>query len=89
MYLATCSRKVQARTANGEKIAELLRFASTHDDDAIQNVSLKDYVERMQEGQDAIYYVVADNHANNSCYIEVFRKKASKSCCFPIVSTTG
>ena len=63
--------------ANREKIAELLRFASTHDDDAIQNVSLKDYVERMQEGQDAIYYVVADNHvtAKNSPHIEVFRKK--------------
>ncbi|MEL0153070.1 MAG: molecular chaperone HtpG, partial [Halieaceae bacterium] len=63
--------------ANREKISELLRFASTHDDDATQNVSLKDYVERMQEGQDAIYYVVADNHvtAKNSPHIEVFRKK--------------
>ena len=63
--------------ANREKIAELLRFASTHEDDAIQNVSLKDYVERMQEGQDAFYYVVADNHvtAKNSPHIEVFRKK--------------
>lgn len=63
--------------ANREKIAELLRFASTHADEATQNVSLKDYVERMQEGQDAIYYVVADNHvtAKNSPHIEVFRKK--------------
>ena len=63
--------------ANREKISELLRFASTHDDDATQNVSLKDYVERMQDGQDAIYYVVADNHvtAKNSPHIEVFRKK--------------
>lgn len=63
--------------ANREKIAELLRFASTHADDATQNVSLKDYVERMQEGQDSIYYVVADNHvtAKNSPHIEVFRKK--------------
>ncbi len=63
--------------ANREKIAELLRFASTHADEARQNVSLKDYVERMQEGQDAIYYVVADNHvtAKNSPHIEVFRKK--------------
>lgn len=63
--------------ANREKIAELLRFASTHADDATQNVSLKGYVERMQEGQDAIYYVVADNHvtAKNSPHIEVFRKK--------------
>ena len=63
--------------ANREKIGELLRFASTHADDAIQNVSLKDYTERMQEEQDAIYYVVADNHvtAKNSPHIEVFRKK--------------
>ena len=63
--------------ANREKISELLRFASTHNDDATQNVSLKDYAERMQEGQDAIYYVVADNHvtAKNSPHIEVFRKK--------------
>jgi len=63
--------------ANREKIAELLRFASTHADEATQNVSLKEYVERMQEGQEAIYYVVADNHvtAKNSPHIEVFRKK--------------
>lgn len=63
--------------ANREKIAELLRFASSHSDDATQNVSLKGYVERMIDGQDAIYYVVADNHvtAKNSPHIEVFRKK--------------
>ena len=63
--------------ANREKIAELMRFASTHTDESIQNVSLKQYVERMQDGQDAIYYVVADNHvtAKNSPHIEVFRKK--------------
>ena len=63
--------------ANREKIAELLRFASSHSDDATQKVSLKGYVERMIDGQDAIYYVVADNHvtAKNSPHIEVFRKK--------------
>jgi molecular chaperone HtpG len=63
--------------ANREKIAELMRFASTHTDESVQNVSLKQYVERMQDGQDAIYYVVADNHvtAKNSPHIEVFRKK--------------
>jgi molecular chaperone HtpG len=63
--------------ANREKIAELLRFSSTHDDTDIQNVSLKDYCERMSEGQDSIYYVVAENHitAKNSPHIEVFRKK--------------
>ena len=54
-----------------------MRFASTHTDESTQNVSLKQYVERMQDGQDAIYYVVADNHvtAKNSPHIEVFRKK--------------
>ncbi|MDG1799565.1 MAG: molecular chaperone HtpG, partial [Luminiphilus sp.] len=63
--------------ANREKIAELLRFASTDTDDDTQNVSLTSYVSRMQEGQNAIYYVVADNHvtAKNSPHIEVFRKK--------------
>lgn len=63
--------------ANREKIAELLRFSSTHDDSDIQNVSLTDYCERMPEGQDSIYYVVAENHvtAKNSPHIEVFRKK--------------
>jgi len=63
--------------ANREKIAELLRFSSTHDDSDIQNVSLKDYCERISEGQDSIYYVVAENHvtAKNSPHIEVFRKK--------------
>ena len=63
--------------ANREKIAELLRFASTDSDDDTQNVSLPSYVSRMQEGQNAIYFVVADNHvtAKNSPHIEVFRKK--------------
>ena len=63
--------------ANREKIAALLRFASTNTDESTQNVSLTDYVSRMQEGQDAIYYVAADNHvtAKNSPHIEVFRKK--------------
>ncbi len=63
--------------ANKEKIAKLLRFASTHSDDAVQNVSLEDYVSRMREGQDTIWYVVAENHktAKNSPHLEVFRKK--------------
>ena len=62
---------------NKEKIAKLMRFASTHNDDAAQNVSLEDYVSRMQEGQDKIYYVVADNYqtAKNSPHLEIFRKK--------------
>ena len=63
--------------ANKEKIAKLLRFASTQDDSAEQTNSLSDYIARMQEGQDKIYYVVADNHntAKNSPHLEIFRKK--------------
>lgn len=63
--------------ANKEKIAKLLRFASTQDDSAEQTNSLTDYIARMQEGQDKIYYVVADNHntAKNSPHLEIFRKK--------------
>ncbi|MEE4203830.1 MAG: molecular chaperone HtpG [Halieaceae bacterium] len=63
--------------ANREKIAKLLRFASTHTDSAEQTVSLPDYIERMKEGQDAIYYVVADSHntAKHSPHIEALRKR--------------
>ncbi|MCC5851619.1 MAG: molecular chaperone HtpG, partial [Alkalimonas sp.] len=62
---------------NKEKIAALLRFASTHNDDSVQNVSLSDYLSRMKEGQDEIYYLVADNFAaaKHSPHLEVFRKK--------------
>ena len=49
-------------TANQERIAKLLRFASTHNDSDAQNVSLADYVSRIKEGQDKIYYVTADNY---------------------------
>jgi len=63
--------------ANRDKIAKLFRFATTHTDKPDQNQSLTDYVERMREGQDSIYYVVADNFltAKNSPHLEVFRKK--------------
>jgi len=63
--------------SNNEKIAKLLRFATTHTGDANQNQSLDDYIGRMQEGQDKIYYVAADSHqtAKNSPHLEVFRKK--------------
>ena len=63
--------------ANREKIAKLLRFASTHNDSAEQTVSLDDYISRMKEGQDKIYYVAADSHgaASNSPHLEIFRKK--------------
>jgi molecular chaperone HtpG len=63
--------------ANKEKIAGLLRFASTHNDSEAQTVSLTDYIERMKEGQDKIYYVTADSYqaAKNSPHLEIFRKK--------------
>ncbi len=63
--------------ANKEQVAGLLRFASTNEDNAIQNVSLASYIERMKEGQDKVYYVVADSFeaAKNSPHLEVFRKK--------------
>ncbi len=63
--------------ANKDKVAGLLRFASTHNDDATQNVSLADYIERMKPEQDKIYYLVADNYATakNSPHLEVYRKK--------------
>ena len=63
--------------ANREKVAKLLRFASTHTDGSEQVVSLGEYVERMKEGQDAIYYVVADSHntAKHSPHIEALRKR--------------
>jgi molecular chaperone HtpG len=63
--------------ANKDKIAALLRFASTHADNEIQNVSLKDYVGRMKPEQDEIYYITADSFAaaKHSPHLEIFRKK--------------
>ncbi len=63
--------------ANQERILKLLRFASTHTDSDEQTVSLADYVSRMKEGQDKIYYVTGDtfNAAKNSPHLEIFRKK--------------
>ncbi|MCO1335544.1 molecular chaperone HtpG [Microbulbifer sp. OS29] len=63
--------------SNKEKIAKLLRFASTRADTEKQDQSLEDYVGRMKDGQKAIYYVCADNFATakSSPYLEVFRKK--------------
>jgi len=62
---------------NKDRIAKLLRFASTHNDSDVQNVSLADYVGRMKEGQDKIYYVTAESYAGakNSPHLEIFRKK--------------
>lgn len=63
--------------ANKEKVAKLLRFATTETDKEDQDQSLEDYVSRMDEKQDKIYYVVAENFntAKNSPHLEVFRKK--------------
>jgi len=62
---------------NREKIAGLLRFASTHDASGEQSVSLADYVGRMIEGQDKIYYLTGDSYTQvkDSPHLEVFRKK--------------
>ena len=62
---------------NKERIAKLLRFASTNNDSDVQNVSFGDYVARMKDGQDKIYYVTADSYtaAKNSPHLEIFRKK--------------
>lgn len=62
---------------NKEKVAELLRFASTQNDDDDQNVSLDDYISRMQKDQKEIYYVTADSWkaAATSPHLEIFRKK--------------
>jgi len=61
---------------NSEKIAKLFRFASSTSDGTDPSVSLTDYIERMKEGQDKIYYVTGDSHSvvANSPYLEVFRK---------------
>jgi molecular chaperone HtpG len=63
--------------ANRERIAKLLRFASTHNNGDEQTVSLDDYIGRMKEGQDKIYYLTGDSFAavSNSPHLEVFRKK--------------
>ena len=63
--------------ANREQIAGLLRFASTKGEGEAQTVSLKDYIERMKEGQEKIYYITSESFAaaRNSPHLEIFRKK--------------
>jgi len=63
--------------ANRERILKLMRFASTQTGNSDEAVSLEDYISRMQEGQDKIYYLVSDsyNAAKNSPHLEIFRKK--------------
>lgn len=62
---------------NQAKIAKLARFASTHEDTNVQNVSLDDYIARMKEGQETIYYITAEsfNAAKNNPQLEAFRAK--------------
>ena len=64
-------------SANKEAIAKLLRFASTHNDTDEQSVSLEDYISRMPEGQDSIYYITADSFAaaKNSPHLEQLRSR--------------
>lgn len=63
--------------ANKERIAKLLRFASTHENTSEQTVSLEDYVARMKEGQEKIFFITAEsyNACKNSPHLEIFRKK--------------
>jgi len=64
-------------SANLERIAKLLRFASTKDDSDAQTVTFEDYLARMKEGQETIYFVTADSYTagRNSPHLEIFRKK--------------
>jgi len=64
-------------SANIDRIAKLLRFASTHEDSDAQTVTLADYISRFKDGQDKIYYVTADSYTagRNSPHLEIFRKK--------------
>ncbi|OGA66827.1 MAG: molecular chaperone HtpG [Betaproteobacteria bacterium RIFCSPLOWO2_12_FULL_65_14] len=65
-------------SANRGRLAKLLRFSSTHDDQESEGVSLADYVARMKPGQDKIYYVTAESFlaAKHSPHLEIFRKRA-------------
>lgn len=62
---------------NHERVAKLLRFSTTHDDNPTPAISLEDYLGRMKEGQEKIYYITAESFAaaKNSPHLEIFRKK--------------
>ena len=64
-------------SSNKERIAKLIRFASTHNDNDGQTTSFAEYVSRMKEGQDKIYYATGESYAaaKNSPHLEIFRKK--------------
>jgi len=63
--------------SNKDRVAKLLRFASTENDNADQNVSLEDYVGRMKDAQEQIYFITSDSYvsAKNSPHLEVFKRK--------------
>ncbi len=63
--------------ANKDRVAKLLRFASTSNDSAEQTVSLEEYITRMKEGQEQVYYITSDSYAaaKNSPHLEVFKRK--------------
>ena len=64
-------------SSNKEKIAKLFRYASTENDSDIENVSLDDYISRMKDGQDKLYYITGDSYTavKNSPHLELFKKK--------------
>ena len=63
--------------SNKQRLAKLLRFSTTHDDNPTPAISLEDYVGRMKDGQEKIYYLTAESFsaAKNSPHLEIFRKK--------------
>lgn len=63
--------------SNKDRIAKILRFASTHNDDNLKTVSLDDYISRMKDGQEKIYYITAESYlaAKNSPHLEIFKQK--------------
>ncbi|MFT6372530.1 MAG: molecular chaperone HtpG [Gammaproteobacteria bacterium] len=64
-------------TPNRERVAKLLRFTTTHSSSQDETVSFDDYISRMQEGQEKIYFIAADSYsaAKNSPHLEIFKKK--------------
>ena len=71
--------------ANKDKIAKLLRFATTNSDSSTENTSLDEYIERMKEGQDKIYYITGDSYKSikNSPHLEMFKKKGIEVVLMP------
>ena len=64
-------------SGNKEKIAKLFRYSSSKNDSDVENVSLDDYISRLKQGQDKIYYITGDSYSavKNSPHLELFKKK--------------